>query len=234
MNKKQIKLLIWYAVIMLVLPIIISMVIGMVYGAIQGVNGVPVEEIATGVQDYITNAMIYIIAVIYVALGLLVFFMYRQTYIDEYQKIENKQRFYIQTLIIGLIIFLINFGTSNLLSWVGVPESENQALVEGFISKGFVITLITAGLIAPFIEELVFRYIIQNALMKYGKIVAIIGSSLIFTLIHFGGSVLSLIPYFVIGLCLGITYYKTKNINIAVGAHMINNVVAIVLSVLGL
>ena len=83
--------------------------------------------------------------------------------------------------------------------------------------------------ILPFIiiagigEELIFRGILQNIFLQKTKKpwVAIVMTSILFTMTH--GSLYHSIDIFLMGLLLGIIYYITNNIYMAIFAHMLNN-----------
>lgn len=82
--------------------------------------------------------------------------------------------------------------------------------------------IIAIVVLAPFVEELLFRKAIQGYLMQvWNPAGAIIVSSLIFGLIHLNPIQ---IPFaFVTGLVLGWVYYRTNSLRAPVLMHFINN-----------
>jgi membrane protease YdiL (CAAX protease family) len=87
--------------------------------------------------------------------------------------------------------------------------------------------LLGALIVAPVLEEIVFRNILLNSLLNnYRKKISIIISSLVFGLIH--GSPFQIIFTTVIGLFLGIIYAKEKNIAYAIIVHFFANLFVVV------
>lgn len=81
---------------------------------------------------------------------------------------------------------------------------------------------------APLFEELFFRGVIQTTLRKVTgyPILAILGSSVVFTLIH---ATWTWPPIFVLALFLGMTYEKTRNLWAVTIMHAAFNATAILL-----
>ena len=76
---------------------------------------------------------------------------------------------------------------------------------------------------APLLEEIIFRKILFTGLYKkYNIYVALINSSLIFSLIHF--NFLQSFETFFGGLLIAWIYFKTKSIIYPIIAHFLNNV----------
>lgn len=77
-------------------------------------------------------------------------------------------------------------------------------------------------IMAPLIEELIFRGVIMHGLMRnYSKFTAVFVSALMFALFHLN-------PWqfpatFVLGLLLGILMLRTRNIYLCIMGHAINN-----------
>lgn len=83
--------------------------------------------------------------------------------------------------------------------------------------------IISITILAPIFEEIIMRGVILEGLMnRYKPATAIIGSALIFGISHFN------LPQFLtatmLGLILGIIYYKTKSLFLCITIHMTNNI----------
>lgn len=86
-------------------------------------------------------------------------------------------------------------------------------------------------LIGPIIEEILFRGIILNGLLKkYTPAKAILFSSLLFSLIH--GNLPQMFNALFFGILLGLIYIKTKSLYAVIFTHIIANTLSIILSVL--
>ena len=90
----------------------------------------------------------------------------------------------------------------------------------------FVGVFIIAFLPALF-EELAFRGVMQNFLVRWIKlpIIAILITSLFFSLIH--ASYYLFISRFILGMALGMLFYYSKNIWVNTFAHFMNNLMAL-------
>lgn len=107
------------------------------------------------------------------------------------------------------------------------PGSENTEAIVGLLEKNTIFLLLPA-LIGPFIEELVFRKAIFDALRsKMNLHFATVISALIFALAHFDFE--HTLIYFVMGLVFTYLYVKTKRIIVPILAHMgINSLVVVI------
>lgn len=102
---------------------------------------------------------------------------------------------------------------------------------ESIFSQSFVLQLIAAGLIAPFVEELVFRGLIYNRLKDYTTIhVAMLASSVIFGLYH--GNLIQGVYGFVMGLLMCFVYEKYHTMAAPLICHGAANLISIVLQLL--
>jgi len=129
-------------------------------------------------------------------------------------KIENK--LVIPFVIIASVALL--FGVISPISdLIPMPEFFKKALVELASQKGF-FTFLYMVIAAPILEELTFRGIMLDGLLKkYSPIKAILISSLLFGLVHLN-------PWqFIAGLFLGVfmgwVYYKTKSLSFTIIIH---------------
>lgn len=92
--------------------------------------------------------------------------------------------------------------------------------------------LIYMVLIAPFMEEYVFRKLIVDRAVRYGQGVAVLLSGLMFGLFH--GNLNQFVYAFVLGLFLAFLYVKTGKLKITIALHMMINFMGGVVSVLAL
>jgi membrane protease YdiL (CAAX protease family) len=92
-------------------------------------------------------------------------------------------------------------------------------------------------LLAPFLEEIVFRYVLFFKFIKYKFIAPIlfIISSILFWVVHFNnfdGNLFLTIPFMVTGAYFALIYYFTKNIWYSISVHFISNFALSLLPVL--
>ena len=136
--------------------------------------------------------------------------------------------------IFGAIIVLLLF-TAILLRVLGVPQhsAKLDELMNFFRDDPFlmIFTCLTAG----FVEELLFRgYLLPRmALLFNSSIAAVIVSSVLFGLMHFGyGTIINMVGPFVIGLVFAIYYWKFRNIKVLIFCHFAWDLMALLLKLL--
>lgn len=89
-------------------------------------------------------------------------------------------------------------------------------------------SLLLSCIYAPFIEELLYRGIILNGLIKkYNPVIAIIISSLLFSVMHF--NFFQSINAFFIAVIIGYIFHKTKSLYLCIFLHFCNNILALYL-----
>lgn len=139
-------------------------------------------------------------------------------------------------LLLAIALLVINMALSILVSLVTKTNgSYNQQIIRQASTSIPFVTAIATTLIAPFIEECVFRCgafaIIRK---KGGFFLAAIISSLLFASIHFLDSIITgdfsdlsyLVVYMALGMVLAYSYEKSDNAAVPFAIHCINNVIS--------
>ena len=127
--------------------------------------------------------------------------------------------------IIGLLVMMFSNLILQKFSTNGIAGNE-QTINELFEVSPLYIW-ISAVLIAPFMEELLFRQGIRNIFKN--DILFILISGIFFGSLHVIGNVqnfwdfLYIIPYSSLGIAFAYMLYKTKNIFVTIGFHFMHN-----------
>lgn len=139
-------------------------------------------------------------------------------------------------LVLAAIMLALNMLLSILLMLIThTQNSVNQDIIRENTMVAPAFTLVTDCLIAPFLEETIFRAGLFTALRRrFSFFLAAIISSIAFGSIHVMDSIITgnfmdlpyLILYAVIGMIFAYAYEKSNSVCTSVGIHMINNVVA--------
>lgn len=129
------------------------------------------------------------------------------------------RRFGVLILICMPIMYGGNIIGTILSSLLSGGTAQN-ALVE-LIMENPVSTMITAVLIAPFLEEYIFRKQIIDRLGKYGELTAMLFSALTFGLFHM--NLFQFFYAFGLGLIFAYVYTRTRMLRYPVLMHMIIN-----------
>lgn len=129
-------------------------------------------------------------------------------------------------LTVGGGVFWITDLTNLMLLYF--PADENEYLALTRMLNGGVVSLISVCLIAPLIEEMLFRGMILRAFLEnYSVGSSILLSSLLFALFHM--TITQLPVAFVAGCLLGWLYVKTKSLWPSIMAHFFYNSFAMLL-----
>ncbi|MCC2327003.1 CPBP family intramembrane glutamic endopeptidase [Bacillus wiedmannii] len=93
------------------------------------------------------------------------------------------------------------------------------------------VALISIVLLAPLVEEFVFRYAAINILMsKFKQTWSILISSLFFSIMHFDFPFI--FGYFLIGVILALVYVRTNRLLVSFVVHASMNLIVVILQVL--
>lgn len=108
-----------------------------------------------------------------------------------------------------------------------IPESDLLRYYKVFENGNVALSIFSGVLMAPILEEILFRgYIQQDLSIRYGKFYSVIISALVFGLIHF--SFVQSFSAFISGLVIGLIFYVSKNSIITVILiHLLNNFVSL-------
>lgn len=118
-------------------------------------------------------------------------------------------------------VFILSWELSNLV-FHAFPMSDEQQVSMAELLSGGVVSLVTLCIVAPFIEEMLFRGLfLRSFLNNYSPWQAIVLSSFIFGLTHF--YVNHIIVATVLGVAMGWLYYTTRSLWPSVIAHAIQN-----------
>lgn len=124
-------------------------------------------------------------------------------------------------IILSVALVIATFQMMIFGEFTSAAAMASQIFSDNF--KLLILFIIVVALIGPFVEEVAFRGMWFDALMRKfnNQTVAIIGSAFVFSLIHFELQRVFLI--FITGLILGYLRAKTNSLGAPIIAHMVNN-----------
>jgi uncharacterized protein len=128
-------------------------------------------------------------------------------------------------LLVSMAAIAIQTGIiSPIINLIPMPESIKEIFLE-FARRNGIYSFIAIVIAAPILEELIFRGIILNGLLKkYSPLKSILISSILFGVIHLNPW--QFIGAFVIGVFSGWVYYKTRKLTLSILIHFANNLFA--------
>ena len=139
----------------------------------------------------------------------------------------NKTNFSLNIYGVVLLFFigylLLNNLTVLQIARMFVSGSENyKGLQSSIISSNPLLAIIVVWIIAPICEEIVFRGIVLEGLLKkYSYKKAIFFSALLFSISH--KNMPQFVNTFFFGLLISYLYYKTHSLKLCIFAHILNN-----------
>lgn len=139
-----------------------------------------------------------------------------------------------QTL--GMAVLLIGAGLA--FNWAYgayiVPDVEVQADLRRLFAAvpdtlpNSILLFVTIAVVAPLVEELLFRGLLQNSLSKQLPAWAAIAlSAMVFGVMH--GDLYAMPPLVLMGAIFGVLYHLTGSLRVTIALHMINNAAALAL-----
>ena len=186
--------------------------------------------------------------VIYVAISIPLVILYKNYLICDYKRIKDTDKFAKFLIISVILMFVSNLVSSVLQNLIVSGVSQNEQNIQEIYQNKFayVIMFPQVVLLAPLVEELIFRKSFFNLFKN--KYLSLIISTLVFGFMHVTSTYSLLIktysveksiyltfgyaiPYLVSGLFFGLIYIKSnRNIYTSITCHLINNFCASILS----
>ena len=189
----------------------------------------------TGVKnEYIQSIILLLSSIIITIIYVLIYKNKIKKDLKDINQKDNDKMYLKDTFkywIIGLLLMIIaNSIIGIFITGISPNESANREL----LSDLYIFAIPTMILFAPICEEIIFRLSIKDFISN--KYLYVLTSGLLFGYAHIIGetgiNLVYVIPYVILGLCFSMLYEKHKNIICPIIAHMIHNLVCIVLIVL--
>ena len=187
---------------------------------------VTIYDIAEVPEYSIAQDSVRAYAIVLISLLFSTYIAYRNRNVMKRDYVEQEKRpaiFLCKTLILLVITLLLGELCYYLVDTF-FPQVvwENEQYLDLYQSLvPFPLFFANICILGPIAEELVFRYALQGGIKR--KPWNVIFASLIFGLLHTGFHP-EIIVYAVLGLCYGIAYEKTQDINVPICMHIANNV----------
>lgn len=209
--------------------IFLGLAIFLVYYILSNTMIVPLNLIGINVENMSTIAKsIYIIVYQFIILGIIIF-LGRKEIKSNFEQFKNEKNTYFKKyfkywfLLIGLMM-LSNYIVM-MITQGGIAENEQS--IRDMFQISPIYTYIAGVVIAPFLEEFVFRFGIRKIIGN--DVIFIIISGLIFGSMHVISSAevlsdyLYIIPYAIPGFIFAYIYVKSKNIFTSISMHLFHN-----------
>ena len=126
-------------------------------------------------------------------------------------------------------IFVMMYAVASVMNVIGAGIShvspaggtEQLDMIGKIVTSGLLTGVLMTVVLAPIVEELVFRKLMLDRIRNYGEKTAIVFSALCFGLFH--GNLTQFLYAFAVGLFLGYVYCRTGKIHITMIMHALLN-----------
>ncbi|MEJ6625218.1 MAG: CPBP family intramembrane metalloprotease [Flavobacteriaceae bacterium] len=204
----------WLRILLLILPYIIIVGIFQYVGAlISGVDLSNPEFENTSLQELSLSFSSFIGT--FLVIGLFMQFVDKEKFIDLGFKTKGKLKEFIVGIVAGLIVMGLGY---YLLSSMG--QLSFQSI--NFDMQEILISFLLFTIVAIVEETLLRGYVLRNLMYSFNKYIALILSSILFSLMHgFNPNIdtFALIELFLAGILLGQSYIHTKNLWFPIALH---------------
>ncbi len=140
----------------------------------------------------------------------------------QYHKMKWWQ-FLIGFVICYALVFVSNLAGTTVTTIIGLLKGSavDNGVVAVVSNGNMLVNFVSMVVLAPIVEELVFRKLIIDRTAQYGQTVSIIASGLMFGLFH--GNLNQFAYALVLGCFFAFIYLRTGNIKITIAMHAILN-----------
>lgn len=170
-----------------------------------------------------------------VTFSIILFIIYRKDITRDFIEFRNKNEQFIKKNMkywfIGLFIMVVSNSIINSIN----PDqiAGNEAGIRELLLKSPFIMLFSTVVLAPFLEELLFRKTLYDLIKNKWVLVLVsfllFGGAHVFTSYEKPIDLLYAIPYGALGGAFAYMYYKSKNVFTSMTIHAIHNAILVIL-----
>lgn len=177
------------------------------------------------------NMLIFINLIIDILFMIILFLVYYKDIINDIRDFKENYKSYLRFAFKWWVFALLFMYISNIIIYIIVKSNaSNEEIIHSMVNKYPLYMLFQVSIIAPFVEEMLFRKSIRDIVTN--KYLYIIISALIFGGLHVLTSksyleMLYIIPYGVFGGIFAYIYCKTKNIFSTITVHHFHNTIIV-------
>lgn len=181
---------------------------------ITGVDFTNLEYVKTSTEKLTTS--VFNLVGTFLVIWLFMKFVDKEHFVKLGFQTKNRLKDFFTGITIGLIIMLIAY-------FLLIYYEEIFFIKTNFDFKELIISILLFTIVA-IVEETLFRgYILKNLMSSFNKYIALIVSSILFSLMHGLNpniDLFSLFDLFLAGIVLGLSYIYTKNLWFPIAMHL--------------
>ena len=201
----------------------------LLFALMMVINGYIFSYFSEGREGYYIS--IFTSDILFLCLILIIKKLKRLEWSDLGWKPIKGNKIIIQIVRVWLLTWAINIAYLSYLTARGIkpPENELYTLVANPTVIVLLLNIIIMVVIAPIIEETIFRGFLLGGLRNYcGKWTAVIVSAMIFSALHM--DIIGFFTRLVLGIALGYLYVKRESIYSSMILHGLNNLFAVLVT----
>lgn len=202
---------------------IIGVSVFLIYSIVTFFKGVP--------SVFLKNDFLLLLYSLFISITLIIIIgiIYKDKLKANYSDLLKNHKTYFEKGLKYWLIALVFMAISNLIliSFNQSNLSSNEEVIRGLFAVSPILVFLSAVLIAPILEELVFRQAFRDIFSN--NFLFILFSSLTFGAFHVIGSAttfiefLYIIPYAIPGVAFALLLKETNNIFVPIGFHLLHN-----------
>jgi len=152
--------------------------------------------------------------------------------VQKFQSVKFNKTTWIVIIIATILVFAVNVVTVPLMK----NTNDNVAALELVGKNNMLILVFFTIIVAPILEEILFRGIFMNWFFVNNPLVSVLVSGIAFGYVHApfspGIDWIYALSKVLLGIILAAVYYRTKNIKANITVHFLNNFLAILAGLL--
>lgn len=162
----------------------------------------------------------------------LAYMLYKRVDIKKYVGFKVELKLVILGITLGFLLILLNSAVSATLVMIlgesQVVAESNRQIRNAIGTMDGLLLVILALSLAGICEEFLFRGFLQSAIAnRHSSVVAVIISSLAFSLFHFDPQLVYIVFAFIIGLMFGLIYLRWRSYIVCAIAHATMNLIVL-------
>ena len=198
---------------------------------------IPLNLLNKDIQSFSYNTRILFSVIASFVFVLIILFIYRKYLKIKFNDFKKNISKYFDIGIKYWFIGILGMAIFNFLitNFSPIKEANNEALVQEMLNQAPLLSFISATILAPIAEEMLFRKSFEDIFKN--KILMVFMSGLVFGLLHVIFSLktpwdlLYIFPYGILGASFAYILYKTDNIYVPISFHMLHNGILTILSI---
>ncbi len=187
------------------------------------------KDLGSKYTSYLKFAPIITIVLLLIA-SIILWLVFKRA--QKFKSVRFNKSTWIIIIIASILVFAVNLITVPMMK----STNDNVAALELVAKNNIVILVFFTIVVAPILEEILFRGIFMNWFFVNNSLISVILSGIVFGYVHApfspGTDWIYALSKVLLGIILAAVYARTKNIKANITVHFLNNFLAILAGLL--